>query len=98
MIEPSTARCAARPGHGFCACDWPRGTVCGHFRVSGVGASCAMNRADLAPSKPGALDVDFIDSPKLEPTDKRAKKPSPKDMSDEEYAVAWEPPPVPSPA
>ena len=33
---------------------------------------------------------DFIDFPMPGPKDKRAKKPSPKDMSDEEYAAAWE--------
>ena len=33
---------------------------------------------------------DFIDFPMPGPKDKRAKNPSPKDMSDEDYAQAWE--------
>ena len=35
-------------------------------------------------------DEDFITFPKPTPKDKRAKRPSPKDMSDEAYAAAWE--------
>ena len=35
-------------------------------------------------------DEDFIIFPKPTPKDRRAKKPSPKDMSDQEYAAAWE--------
>ena len=35
-------------------------------------------------------DEDFIDFRKPGPKDKRAKKPSPTNMSDEEYAAAWE--------
>ena len=33
---------------------------------------------------------DFVDFPMPDPKDKRAKKPSPKDMSDDQYARAWE--------
>ena len=35
-------------------------------------------------------DEDFIDFPKPTPKDKRAKKPSPTSMCDEDYARAWE--------